>query len=989
MPISRALLSALWLVLFGLLPIDAALARSPNHQIGDPEAVARIRITNPAVQASLAKLRARWQGQWSPVFDRTTGFLRRLYGGRFRSRQIDPIQVARSFLSDHRPIFGSGESSSGLLCSSPAGHHVRFRQSINGVPVYGANATIHLDRDLAIRAVTSSCRSVAAPPETARLTAEQALAIATEAVAVRGALRGPSSTELFIRAYESGPRFVYRVRIPAVEPMGDWELLVDAVKGRVLEKRDLIRRLTGRGKVFDPNPVVTLRNPGLKNQNGSDSAVPAEAYREVELLDLDGSGMLRGPYADLSKSKPEPAVETKGVYSYTRSNKRLGQVMVYFHLDRAQRYIQSLGFSSVVRRPQVAIVDGTPEDNSSFSPLTKQLTLGAGGVDDSEDADTILHEYGHAILDDQVPGFADNSEGIAIGEGFADYWAAAMRPDSSYYPTLIAMWDATAYSDHSPPYLRRIDGTKRYPGDFTGDGHSDGEIWSACLRQVWQNLGSKDSDRLVLQSHYFLHPDSRFADAANALLQADRQLNEGRHVPMIRSVFVDRGILQLSGTLSVTVTNGSGKPLAAQVLVEGRPGPLTTSELTGSIEVPLPPGDYRVTVRSFGYVEKKALTVKVEADQTATLAIALEPAPLWNLSGRVLRGDTSEPVPATIALKGTPVRSLRTQGDGTFSVKVPAGTYTLVAWSLGFRPFVKADLTVQQDTTLSVSVTRLPSVLIVANDERKGYARFYQSSLTTAGLSCDTWDAGAQGAVQEEGLLGYPLVVWVTGQKSVDSFTAADQAIVRRYLESGGRMIVSGQELGFELGKTPFYRELLGARFVSDTTVARQIEGAGLSFKIEGGDGANNQLFPDVIAVADGVPGVEPYLSYSGGQGVAAVRSRPCESRLVYLAFGFEGIDTKANRDAVMKGLLSWLKPTAVDVVARISRFNRLAAQEEGSTTQADRWTQYADSYAQMAAEWILGLSDSEKSEVREFVGTRGAEFRMIRRALGTATLDR
>jgi zinc metalloprotease ZmpB len=52
----------------------------------------------------------------------------------------------------------------------------------------------------------------------------------------------------------------------------------------------------------------------------------------------------------------------------------------------------------------------------------------AGGVDDAEDADVILHEYGHALLEASAPGLLLNGgEGRAIHEGWSDYWAASYR----------------------------------------------------------------------------------------------------------------------------------------------------------------------------------------------------------------------------------------------------------------------------------------------------------------------------------------------------------------------------------------------------------------------------------------------------------------------------------------------------------------------------------------------------------------------------------
>ena len=81
-------------------------------------------------------------------------------------------------------------------------------------------------------------------------------------------------------------------------------------------------------------------------------------------------------------------------------------------------------------------VVGRSDDNSDYSPVTKALRFGTGGVDDAEDAEIILHEYGHAIQDNQVPGFGASNECGAMGEGFGDYlagsfFANASRPDCS------------------------------------------------------------------------------------------------------------------------------------------------------------------------------------------------------------------------------------------------------------------------------------------------------------------------------------------------------------------------------------------------------------------------------------------------------------------------------------------------------------------------------------------------------------------------------
>ena len=57
------------------------------------------------------------------------------------------------------------------------------------------------------------------------------------------------------------------------------------------------------------------------------------------------------------------------------------------------------------------VADAFKADNSFYSPATRKIKYGSGGVDDAEDADVILHEYGHSIQDDQVPGFGGRQSG--------------------------------------------------------------------------------------------------------------------------------------------------------------------------------------------------------------------------------------------------------------------------------------------------------------------------------------------------------------------------------------------------------------------------------------------------------------------------------------------------------------------------------------------------------------------------------------------------
>ena len=103
--------------------------------------------------------------------------------------------------------------------------------------------------------------------------------------------------------------------------------------------------------------------------------------------------------------------------------------MAYYWVTQAQLYIQSLGFGSTLpavnKRQQLVRINQFGGDNSFYRPGTSKLTitLGKGGVDDAEDAEVVVHEYGHSVQDNQVLGFGSSLQAGSIGEAFGDYLA--------------------------------------------------------------------------------------------------------------------------------------------------------------------------------------------------------------------------------------------------------------------------------------------------------------------------------------------------------------------------------------------------------------------------------------------------------------------------------------------------------------------------------------------------------------------------------------
>ena len=310
---------------------------------------------------------------------------------------------------------------------------------------------------------------------------------------------------------------------------------------------------TATGTVFNPNPVQELGLQDLTDDKDADSPVFGPAYHLVTLKYLDGSGTLTGKYARVKSSTGKAAVSVGGAFpNFHRDADQFEQVMGYYWVTTAQDYLQHLGFGSTLRpvnQRQIEVrLNQFGGDNSFFREDKANITLGKGGVDDAEDAEVIVHEYGHSVQDGQVPGFGTNLESGAIGEAFSDYLAVVVTSWAAGTPTLtpeacVADWDSVSYTVTTPHCLRRIDGNKVYPDDVVGQVHRDGEIWSRALWDIRNALGDTRGSTAIIEAQFDFAVDTSFVAAANATVAAARRLYGNAAANAVRDAFEDRGIL--------------------------------------------------------------------------------------------------------------------------------------------------------------------------------------------------------------------------------------------------------------------------------------------------------------------------------------------------------------------------------------------------------------------------------------------------------------
>jgi len=456
---------------------------------------------------------------------------------------------------------------------SIVGVHVRGREFRGGVPVELTSAAVHAVRGR-VWQIEASPSSLSGTPVARPISSAAARDLGLAALGVSNPYHPPKVTRLLT---VHGGRLVdaWHVHALSLRPAITGTAVLDAATGRLLETRDDRRFTDGTATVFDPSPTVSARNPALRqpgfDEGGVDTDLDSpELTAELVTLplkELDESalpfGRLLGPWVDVQAPLPFQGTQLE----HTRGDPRFEAAMSYAHLDRLQRYFQSMGFrgeAGVNAEPQTVIAVIVPGfDNSFYSPDDDLILFGSGGVDDGEDAEIIVHEYGHAVHDAQVPGWGASHEGGSMGEGWGDFLAAAYYARSiskGFQDECVGEWDATSYRDpaEGPVCLRRTDEPKHYPEDMVDppEVHDDGEIWSAFLWKLRTFLGCTPNEKpkacrrspaqlakvrtdrvlkLTLTSHEFMSTNADFGDGVAALITAAKALKQRTWIPVIRA----------------------------------------------------------------------------------------------------------------------------------------------------------------------------------------------------------------------------------------------------------------------------------------------------------------------------------------------------------------------------------------------------------------------------------------------------------------------
>ncbi|MFH1863165.1 MAG: S8 family serine peptidase, partial [bacterium] len=217
-------------------------------------------------------------------------------------------------------------------------------------------------------------------------------------------------------------------------------------------------------------------------------------------------------------------------------------------------------------------------------------------------------------------------------------------------------------------------------------------------------------------------------------------------------------------------------------------------------------------------------------------------------------------------------------------------------------------------------------ILIIDADQNQNErtASYYETTLDNLGYTWETWRRADRVELGAE-LSQYEAVIHFSGTAQSNIFPGNDWEDLDDYLDAGGNVIVTGQNVAQDLSSSQpsVLEDVLRVQYLAPISTTTEIYGApgnslsaGMRLIMSGNGGAGNQTSMDVVSA---LLGAQPLFVYDTLNTVelAGVRTRIGLSDLFFCAFGIEGISDSTTvgngRIEVLGMMLNAFGLTAVE----------------------------------------------------------------------------
>lgn len=367
-----------------------------------------------------------------------------------------------------------------------AGTHSKITVEAGGLPVHGRQIVVSRSLDGALVRTKGQLPELIELDPVPVTSAGDAVRLAQGlVVAMHGAegqLWAPR-TELRILLDDSGDAtLIWWVNLSSADPLGIWEVLVDAHEGHALGL-PVPTLHTAQGNIYPTNPetsdVTEVELPRLE---------PGEDGMEGDWAYVNSCDAYDGDSCTAKSRHAEADADGNFLFDPDAgsSDDPFAEVQMYYHLDLISQWFSVRhGFEHLFPIEGVVNFD---YDNAFFGDIDGdgqgEVAFGqtGNGVDFAYDGDVIYHEFGHSVfgrIAGQTGFIGADEYGIewatgGLNEGTADLIAMVLTGDPE-----LGEYAANGFGLGLQGSIRNLEADRHCPTDLYGESHRDGEVFGA------------------------------------------------------------------------------------------------------------------------------------------------------------------------------------------------------------------------------------------------------------------------------------------------------------------------------------------------------------------------------------------------------------------------------------------------------------------------------------------------------------------------------
>jgi len=388
----------------------------------------------------------------------------------------------------------------------------------------------------------------------------------------------------------------------------------------------------------------------------------------------------------------------------------------------------------------------------------------------------------------------------------------------------------------------------------------------------------------------------------------------------------------LVGIRGVVTDAQSGAPLSATADVTQVGKAIKTDPDVGDFHRMLEPGTYTLQVSAFGYQTQMIPGVVVVDGPAVRRDVQLARVPGYDVTGSVTDQDTGRPLTATVEARRYDTGDLIAQATtdavtGAYSMALPGYTYDMKTSAPGHAPQTRRiildrnrveDFALLNSANMILVVTDGVTTHIPADLAALG---FQTATETPAGTDPTTWPS-------------YRLLVWSAGANQNPLADATKRAAVESYVAAGGKLLVEGGQIGYDVFRSPGYPSFgqnvlhCSAWDVSNAGAISIASGAVNHSLVTTPNTLPNQFTINYVDVGDEDavrPRTEATLiyktqTYPNDAGIVAYDDTPGDperGQIVYYSFNYDKLADAANARHLLENTVHWLDRTSPADVAQ------------------------------------------------------------------------